>query len=97
MSVIDEYLKTVKPSQRVELERIRNIVKELVPDAEETIAYGMPTFKYNNKVVIYFAAYKNHMSIFPRTIKFTEENPLPESVIRDFVQNQMKKITKAKG
>jgi Domain of unknown function (DU1801) len=96
MSVIDEYLKTVKPSQRVELQRIRDIVKELAPDAEETIAYGMPTYKLNNKVVIYFAAYKNHMSIFPPTIKFTEAEPLPESVVRDFVQNRLKGI-KAKA
>jgi uncharacterized protein YdhG (YjbR/CyaY superfamily) len=95
MSVIDEYLKKVKPSQRAELERVRGIVKQLVPEAEETISYGMPTFKVNNKVLIYFAAYKNHMSIFPRTIKFTEEKPLPESVIKEIVLNRLKTITKS--
>lgn len=65
MSVIDDYLKTVTPSQRVELERIRKITLELVPNAEETIGYGIPTLKYNKKYLIYFAAFKNHMSVFP--------------------------------
>jgi uncharacterized protein YdhG (YjbR/CyaY superfamily) len=65
MSVIDNYLKEVQPSQRVELERIRRIVKGMVPDAEEVIGYGIPTLKYKGKNLIHFAAFKNHLSIFP--------------------------------
>ncbi len=65
MSVIDDYLKTDIPSRRVELERVRNIVKKQVPTAEEAINYGIPTFKYMSKNLIHFAAYKNHMGIFP--------------------------------
>lgn len=65
MNPIDDYLKNVKPSQKAELERVRKIIKQIVPEAEETISYGMPTFKYNKKYLIYFAAFKNHMSIFP--------------------------------
>lgn len=58
-------MKQATPSQRVELEKIRRIVKELVPDAEEVISYGVPTFKLNKRPLIYYAAYKNHMSIHP--------------------------------
>ncbi len=65
MSAIDEYLNTVDPPQRAALERIRAIVKEMVPDAEEQISYGIPAFKYHKKPLIYFAAFKSHMSIFP--------------------------------
>lgn len=65
MSTIDEYLKNVTPSQKAEFERIRKIVYELVPDAEEVISYGIPTFKYKGKYVFYFGAFKNHMSVFP--------------------------------
>ncbi|MET1033488.1 MAG: DUF1801 domain-containing protein [Candidatus Saccharimonadales bacterium] len=65
MSVIDEYLQHIAAPQRDALERIRTIVKRLAPDAEEVIGYGMPVFKYNKKYVIGFAAFKNHMSIFP--------------------------------
>jgi uncharacterized protein YdhG (YjbR/CyaY superfamily) len=61
----DEYLAKVPKPQRDELERIRKIVKRAVPEAEETISYGMPAFKFNGQPLIYFAAFKNHLSIFP--------------------------------
>lgn len=65
MSEVDEYLKKVDPAQRKELERIRKIVKKIAPDAEEVISYRVPTFKYNKKPLLYYAAFKNHMSLFP--------------------------------
>ncbi len=64
MKTIDEYLAKVTPSQRIEMERIRKIVRETVPEAEETISYDMPTFKLHGKQLFMFAAFKNHMSIF---------------------------------
>ena len=66
MSEIDSYLtKTATDSQREKLEHVRALVKEWVPDAEETIGYGIPVLKLNGKYLIGFAAFKNHMSIFP--------------------------------
>lgn len=62
---IDEYLSKVEPQQRAELERIRALVKQLVPSAEETMSYGMPTLKYKNRALVYFTASKKHMSFFP--------------------------------
>lgn len=65
MSVIDDYLKEVSGPQKQQLERIRQTVKQTVPDATEVISYGIPAFKYDNKYLIGFAAFKDHMSIFP--------------------------------
>lgn len=65
MSVIDDYLKKLDPAQRAELERVRQVVKQIVPGAEETIGYGMPVFKHNKKYLIGMSGFKNHMSIFP--------------------------------
>jgi uncharacterized protein YdhG (YjbR/CyaY superfamily) len=65
MPVIDEYLKEIDPLQKEALERIRTIVKKALPDAEEVISYGMPGFKYKTKYLIGFAAFKDHLSIFP--------------------------------
>lgn len=65
MSVIDEYLQNVPATQRSELERIRNIIKQVVPDAEEVITYSMPGYKYKGKYLVSFAAFKDHLSIFP--------------------------------
>ncbi|MBP9738389.1 DUF1801 domain-containing protein [Candidatus Saccharibacteria bacterium] len=65
MSVIDQYLVKVSEPQKSELERIRKIVIQAVPEVEETISYGMPVFKLNGKYVIGMSVFKNHMSVFP--------------------------------
>lgn len=62
---IDEYLCALDPARRAELERIRSLVRELVPDTEEKISYGMPTLKYKNRALVYFTASKKHMSFYP--------------------------------
>lgn len=65
MSAIDDYLKNVDEPHKSELQKLRLKIKGLIPDATETISYGMPTLKLNNKVLIHFASFKDHMSIFP--------------------------------
>ena len=65
MNEVDKYLAGVEPTQKVELERIRSIVRICIPDAGEKIAYGMPTMTYRGKNLLHFAAFKDHMSLFP--------------------------------
>lgn len=65
MSVVDDYLKNVSESGRAELERVRRIINETAPEAEEVITYGMPGFKYKKKYLIAFAEFKDHLSVFP--------------------------------
>lgn len=62
---VDEYLDGIDPAFRPELERIRALVTELVPSAEESMSYRMPTLKYKNRALVYFTASKKHMSLFP--------------------------------
>ena len=65
MSAIDDYLEGLSDSQRAELERIRRIVSDRVPNVEEGRSYGMPAFRYKQKPLLGFAALKNHLSLFP--------------------------------
>jgi uncharacterized protein YdhG (YjbR/CyaY superfamily) len=65
MSAMDEYLEDLSDSQRAELERIRRIVWNRVPDVEEGRSYGMPAFRYKRKPLLGFAARKDHLSLFP--------------------------------
>jgi len=62
---IDEYLDGVDSERRAVLERIRALVKRLVPAAEEKMSYGMPTLTYRGRALVYFTAAKHHMSFFP--------------------------------
>ena len=65
MSVIDDYLTGVRSEQTSELERIRGIAKEAVPEAEEAMSYGMPALKYKKRPLLGFTANKRHLSIHP--------------------------------
>ena len=65
MNVVDQYLAAIDPPERAELERIRQIVRRVAPEAEEGIGYGMPVFKYHGQYLIGFAAFNDHLSLFP--------------------------------
>jgi uncharacterized protein YdhG (YjbR/CyaY superfamily) len=65
MSLIDDYLENIEPSKRKELQRIRMLAKEIVPEAEETLSYNMPTLKYAGKAFLGFDAHANHIGIYP--------------------------------
>ena len=61
---IEEYIKSFQPDVQSILLKIQKIIRELIPEAEETINYGIPTFKLNGNLV-HFAAYKNHIGFYP--------------------------------
>jgi uncharacterized protein YdhG (YjbR/CyaY superfamily) len=61
---IDTYLEIQPADVSTALNRIRKIVHDTVPEAQECISYGMPSFKYHGSLV-YFAAFKDHCSFFP--------------------------------
>lgn len=61
---IDEYIATSPPKIQSILKRIRATAKKAAPDAEEKISYRMPAF-FQGGVLIYFAAFKNHIGVFP--------------------------------
>lgn len=71
-ATIDEYLAAVDSAFRSELERIRVLVKRLVPSASESISYRMPTLKYKGRALVYFTASKKHMSFYPSSWAITE-------------------------
>lgn len=66
-SRVDTYLSGLEPEQRVTLEQLRRTILELLPDAEETISYGMPAYKVHGKTIAGFAAFKNHLSYLPHS------------------------------
>jgi len=69
-SPIETYLATLPPDQRDTLQRLRDQVARLLPDAVETISYGMPAFKLNGRAVVWYAGWKAHCSIYPLTDAF---------------------------
>ena len=62
---IQEYLEKLQPNQVSEYRRIQGLVHGTIANAEETISYGIPAFTYRGKYLLYYGAFKNHMSVFP--------------------------------
>jgi uncharacterized protein YdhG (YjbR/CyaY superfamily) len=63
-ATIDDYIAAFPPEVQSILEKIRVTIQEAVPDAEETISYGMPTFTRRGPLV-YFGAFKKHIGFYP--------------------------------
>ena len=62
---VTAHLKKFDKSQRDALQAVRVAIAEILPEADEVIKYGIPTFAIEGKGVIGFDGYKNHNSIFP--------------------------------
>lgn len=63
---IDAYIAAQPAGQQPTLHKLRELIKKAAPKAEEGISYGMPTFKYLGRPLVYFAAFKNHYGFFPQ-------------------------------
>jgi uncharacterized protein YdhG (YjbR/CyaY superfamily) len=61
---IDGYIAMFPKNVQDMLKKLRRVIGESAPGAEETISYGIPTFKLNGYLV-HFAAYKNHIGFYP--------------------------------
>ncbi|MEN9852083.1 MAG: hypothetical protein RI996_26 [Candidatus Parcubacteria bacterium] len=62
---VDEYIqKADKEKQQILLE-MREIIISTIPSVEEKIAYSMPAYLYKGKPLLYFAAMKGHLGIYP--------------------------------
>ena len=64
---VDEYLATRPPAVGAVLERVRRTIRKALPAAEECISYQIPTFKLAGGAAIYFAGWKEHVSLYPVT------------------------------
>src|ERR1035437_756910 len=62
---IDEYIGDFPENVQDRLEKIRRTIRGVAPGAQETISYQMPAFKMEGKILAYFAAFSDHISIYP--------------------------------
>ena len=66
-ATIDEYLASLTADQRSALQALRRAIRAAAPRAEECISYSLPAFKLNGRIVLYFAGWNAHYSIYPIT------------------------------
>jgi len=63
-TTIDAYIAAFPAKTQAILTKIRQIVHEEAPGAEETISYGIPTFRLKGYLV-HFAGYQHHIGLYP--------------------------------
>jgi uncharacterized protein YdhG (YjbR/CyaY superfamily) len=61
---IDEYISDYPAETQVILKKIRQLIRKAAPEAQETLSYGIPTFKLNGNLV-HFGGFKNHIGFYP--------------------------------
>jgi uncharacterized protein YdhG (YjbR/CyaY superfamily) len=64
-ATIDDYIASLPEDVQGIVEEIRRRARRAAPEAEETISYNMPTLKVEGRGVIYFAAWKTHIAVYP--------------------------------
>jgi uncharacterized protein YdhG (YjbR/CyaY superfamily) len=63
-TTIDQYIAAFPPEVQGILQRVRQVVRETAPEAQEVISYRMPAFRQGG-ILVYFAAFKNHIGLYP--------------------------------
>ena len=111
MNLVDVYIAKQPKDAQLVLQRVRRIIRKVLPDAEETISYQIPTYKLGGQYVVYFAGWKEHWSLYPVTevvrmklsselasyalSKGTVRFPLAEPVPAKLVERIVRELAKA--
>jgi uncharacterized protein YdhG (YjbR/CyaY superfamily) len=108
---VDAYLAGIEEPARATLARLRATIKAMAPEAEESISYGMPAYKYRGRPLIYFGTAKNHCAIYgvdsevaeragfdtshKGTVRFPPEAPPPDALMRQLLDLRVRAIDEA--
>lgn len=71
-ATVDAYLGGLAVDRRERLAAVRAVILEASPEAEETIAYGIPTYRLQGRMLVSIAAFTRHDSLFPASREVRE-------------------------
>ena len=64
---VTEYLAKTPPVARKALRQLRSAIKAAAPGITERISYRIPTFELDGRYLLYIAAFREHISVYPVT------------------------------
>lgn len=71
-ATVDEFLANLPAEQQAALNDLRSTIRSVVPDAAETINYGVPAFKLHGRNLVSFGAARDHCSFYVQSPEVME-------------------------
>src|SRR3954462_10863989 len=71
MKAVRSYIESLPAGARRQINKMRAAIRSVAPQAAEVTAYGIPAFKLDGRVLVYYAAWKHHTSLYPITPRIT--------------------------
>jgi uncharacterized protein YdhG (YjbR/CyaY superfamily) len=64
-ALIRKYSAKLTPSTRRRLKQLADTIRKAAPGAVDAFSYQIPAFRYNGKILVWYAGWRDHLSMYP--------------------------------